>query len=394
MAEFRSRALKQAHLGATLPAAEPLDALQALDRTKLHVFVAGPGEGEGIAVALPESGWVIVDGCVSSREGKPLLAILDRWRRVDERVVAFVLTHPHEDHAKGVVELLERFPPTHIAITRPLLPRDTGSPATATALLARRVNAALAAVELTLRERGARLIDLLESATLPLGSPRVAVRVRAPHEAAVRAFFREPGVARRVREAANDISGVLEVTFGDTRVVLAGDLPRFHTGTTKRVPAGWDRVLSARPQLGQHAMLKVPHHGSEAAFHPELMTSGGRERRAWCVTPFSRCGLPSVVSMAGLPRLLDRDPQVHLTAPPLSKEVQAAAAQRGRARLSQLADRLARTPIGVPFLDNGGIEVTPRSALRPLDAVWCFACDDRNAVVGRWRGVAALEVTP
>lgn len=84
-----------------------LESLSALDRSLLHVFVAGPGYGEGIAAALPGSGWVLLDGCRVSRGRLPLLEILNRWRLPGEPIEAFLLTHPHTDHAFGVRDLLE-----------------------------------------------------------------------------------------------------------------------------------------------------------------------------------------------------------------------------------------------------------------------------------------------
>ncbi|TVQ88165.1 MAG: hypothetical protein EA397_17370 [Deltaproteobacteria bacterium] len=47
------------------PVASDLDELEQLDRSLLHVFVAGPGTGEGIAIALPgpDLGWILIDGC-------------------------------------------------------------------------------------------------------------------------------------------------------------------------------------------------------------------------------------------------------------------------------------------------------------------------------------------
>jgi len=40
------------------------------------------------------------------------------------------------------------------------------------------------------------------------------------------------------------------------------------------------------------------------------------------------------------------------------------------------------------------IELTPGDACEPLDPIWAVAVDSAGAVVGRWRGRAALEVVP
>lgn len=56
----------------------------ALGGNDLAVFVAGPGLGEGVAVALPGGGWLLIDGCRAGGavgDDAPLLAIWKTWRR-------------------------------------------------------------------------------------------------------------------------------------------------------------------------------------------------------------------------------------------------------------------------------------------------------------------------
>ena len=86
-------------------------------------------------------------------------------------------------------------------------------------------------------------------------------------------------------EQPNEISAVIEVMFGATRVVLGSDLPATnYDGTPAR--GGWAEVLARHGDLGQHAALKLPHHGSRYAFHPQLHTEG--QHRAWWLSPFNQ----------------------------------------------------------------------------------------------------------
>jgi hypothetical protein len=96
--------------------------------------------------------------------------------------------------------------------------------------------------------------------------------------------------------------------------------------------------------------------------------------------------------MDGLPSLLELQPSILLTGVPASKKVQASQPSPGVVRLAQLESRYASQPIGEPFLDTGGIELTPGDACEPLDPVWAVAIDPAGVVVGKWRGRAALEV--
>lgn len=82
-----------------------LSELGALTPELLHVFLAGPGQGEGVAVRLPDGlGWILVDGCCTrpgtEDEALPLERILARWRR---RIVEHVgLKVPHHGSREAI----------------------------------------------------------------------------------------------------------------------------------------------------------------------------------------------------------------------------------------------------------------------------------------------------
>jgi hypothetical protein len=371
---------------AGLVAASPLSALGKLNREWLHVFVTGPGEGEGIAIALPERGWVLVDGCRATH-GLPLKEVLRTWRAADEPLFAYVLTHCHDDHVKGLVEILEETPPAHVAITGGLTRRPEDRNVPSRLLVARTVNAALQAIERWSDLHPGQLIDLVDGGVVPVPGP-AKVAFRAPDAALARAHVK---AAQETGLDANILSGVLEVEYGATRILLGGDLPRFHPGGRRVVPTGWDLVMNRHPHLGQHSALKLPHHGSAEAFHPSLMVPG--TNRLWLATPYNRSDLPNVIDMDGLPQLLACQDPIMLTAIPVSKTLQSQVAHPARVTLAQLAKRVQSKSTGVPFLDAGAVEVTPRVATAPLDAVWAFACDNQGNVVGRWRGPVAFELT-
>lgn len=380
--------------------AEPLDTLDALNRELLYLFVAGPGQGEGIAVALPGAGWLLVDGCTTSgtdRDGLPLLEIVTRWRMMqDDPVVAMVLTHPHEDHAGGFAELVEALKPHAIALAGGLLDAAKSLRAPARSASDQRkvgaVVSALGAIQRWQEEHPGQFIALEQGKTLAVPGTSATVVARAPERDLLAQFLAEPGVEQRLRKEANHISVVLEVMYGSTRLALTGDLPRYRSDKKTIVPSGWDQVLGVRPELGDHHALKIPHHASAAAAHPNLMPTNSGTERAWLVTPYNSSKLPRVADMDGLPHLLTLHPSILLTGLSASKEVQAVQAEPGVVRLDQLVSRYALQPLGEPFLDSGGIELTPGDACEPLDPVWAVALDAMGRVVNHWRGRAALEV--
>jgi glyoxylase-like metal-dependent hydrolase (beta-lactamase superfamily II) len=98
----------------TLPI--PISGLATLDRTLVYVFVAGPGVGEAIAIALPQRDWVLIDSCQIA--GQPIMgAVFRRFARPNDVVRALVLTHPHDDHAGGFAKMVEEVRPERLVVT-------------------------------------------------------------------------------------------------------------------------------------------------------------------------------------------------------------------------------------------------------------------------------------
>jgi hypothetical protein len=184
----------------------------------------------------------------------------------------------------------------------------------------------------------------------------------------------------------NELSAVVELVFGATRIVLGSDLPAVDARGAA-LPAGWHAVVHRHPHLGSHHGLKVPHHGSPAAFHAGLMTAGGG--RTWWISPFNRGRRLPPTDPDGLPRLVALNGEVSLTATPRAGAAQPIQDEPAIVRLIDLPSLFAVTSPVVA----GAFSVTP-PALEPLDPVWCAAFDDQGALRGAWRGNRAFRVVP
>lgn len=368
-----------------------LDALATpLDRSLLHVFVAGPGYGEGVAVALPHSGWLLLDGCRVSTGRLPILAILDRWRSSGEPVEALLLTHPHTDHAFGIRETIEGTSPRRIGVTTspasPALVFTTAeaelaaaSPGSVDQLRRRTVIDAMLAIRRRFDATPADLIALVDGAQVPLSNSGIAAFVRAPDAALV-----HDRLAGGHRGDPNELSAVVELVFGATMVVLGSDLPTVD-GRGVVLGAGWDSVLHRHPHLGDHRGLKIPHHGSPAAFHARLMTSGSG--RAWWISPFNRGRRLPPTDPDGVPRLVALNAQVSLTATPRPRGAQPIHADPAVVSLAELPSLFT----SANAMTAGAFSVTPPD-VEPLEPVWCAAFDDQGVLRGTWRGNRAFSV--
>jgi competence protein ComEC len=197
---------------------------------RLVVTALDVGQGDSILVEGPRGGRLLLDG---GPDPDRLLTVLDRhvppW---DRRIDLVILTHPHEDHVAGLALLLERYRVAGIAENGML-----GSGPGDTAFRERLATMGITTSRLAAGDR--------------LSFDGIRAEVRWPIAQDVPT--RSPSDGRRV----NDTSVVLDLRFGQRRVLLTGDIeddvdPRL---LAMGIASG-DRPLD---------VLKVAHHGSGSA---------------------------------------------------------------------------------------------------------------------------------
>jgi competence protein ComEC len=82
-------------------------AAYAMPDNQLHVSFLDVGQGDAILIQTPNHQDILVDGGPSAQAiGEQLSKHLPFWDRTIELVV---LTHPHEDHLTGLLEVLQRY---------------------------------------------------------------------------------------------------------------------------------------------------------------------------------------------------------------------------------------------------------------------------------------------
>ena len=383
-----------------LPDAKRLAELGTLDPALLYVFVSGPGVGEGVAIAFPGTGWLFVDGC-KTRGAFPLQELLKKFSRsASDKLVGMVLTHPHQDHAWGVADALERLSPPWVGVTgadsdKPSIAHEYEALAkkadprvTSNELRSGVVRTAIRALLDLDHIRPGAVLRLHAGQPLPVQHHRVSITVQAPKKELLEAFVKQLVQKPDLVDAANEVSTVLEIEFGKCRIVLGADLPTTQGSTV--VETGWDEVMSRCPQLAAHHGLKLPHHGSAGAFHDKLC-SPATDRRSWWLTPYNSSRLPRVADLDGLPRLLEQEPSVHLTALPASKKLQQQVLHPGRVSLDQIGPNTTGTKTGIAFLDRAVVVGRPTEP-GPLEPIWAAAFDGEGRMLGRWRGDVAFEI--
>ena len=76
-----------------------------LEADFFHIIGMGPAYGECIALRIPPKLWVAVDSFHMNGNQSPLRELL-----AGEEVSGLILTHPHDDHAPGLDQLIEDHP--------------------------------------------------------------------------------------------------------------------------------------------------------------------------------------------------------------------------------------------------------------------------------------------
>jgi competence protein ComEC len=191
---------------------------------ELHMIDVG--QGDAVALRTPRGRWIIVDAGRAWRGGDAGRAsVIPYVRRYGGAVAAFVLSHPHADHAGGAA--------TVIRALRPAIFWDGAYVGTSETY--REALAAAAAAKVRwdrVRPGTRRTID------------DVALEFLAPDSAWTRAL-----------DDPNEASVVIRARYGAVRFLLVGD--------AEREEEGW---LLARDSLGLRAeVLKVGHHGSSTS---------------------------------------------------------------------------------------------------------------------------------
>jgi competence protein ComEC len=197
----------------------------------LEMTVTDVGQGDSVLVGFPDGKWMVVDG-----GGIPVFGKRPRKARMDigedvvtpyllsrgiRRVDVLVNTHQHDDHAAGLVALMENFRPVELWV-------GATPPSEAFGQLH------LAAARLGVVVRAMR-----QGPAFDFGGARV--RVVAPTEEY------EPRAA-----PSNNDSLVLRVEHGKHAFLLTGDMER-------------QMEYAVAEQVGRVDVLKVAHHGSKTS---------------------------------------------------------------------------------------------------------------------------------
>ena len=236
---------------------------------EIEVSLFGPGYGECVLVHIGNGRWIIVDSCINENSQPTALAYLQSLgSNPSELVCLIVATHWHDDHIRGMGELVEAC--------------ENATFCCASALRKEEFLTALGALEnRPVTPAGSGMRELYKVFSLLSGrstTPKFAVSCRlvfardgckvwslSPSDRAYEAFLQQIGslvpreleAKRRVPSLTpNEAAVVLLIRVNDTAILLGADLER----------RGWLEILEVYDQTdGRASVFKIPHHGSQDA---------------------------------------------------------------------------------------------------------------------------------
>lgn len=303
------------------------------DKSELEVSIFGPGVGECVVVHLGDGHWMVVDSCLS-HSGRPVaLEYLEQLGvSPAEQVVLIGASHWHDDHCKGLADVVKATPMANFWCSMALR-KDEFLTLLSAGRRAMVESSGVDELHDCLRHLQHRAPPgkqpaaggpgwaianrLLWRSTLSTGE-EVAVWALSPSDAdvtrALRGFEKllpkEKEPRRRFpKQRANAASVVMWIDVKAHRVLLGGDLE-----TERDRDRGWQGVLaSQRSNRARASVFKVPHHGSCNAHHDDVWAELLEDQPIAAITPYRPSKLPRA---SDLRRLSGHTEQAFLTASP------------------------------------------------------------------------------
>lgn len=239
--------------------------------SSFHVHVLDVGHGDSIILELPQNNWGIVDCFKSIGDQEPPALTFLKDKNVN--TLKFIcLTHPHQDHFHGMLDILEYFSSGKRSIEAFW---DFGIDKNKLTHFKNRTGNEQAFRELlrlyefilqkVTKDRKIQY-RILGEKTDCLSLGQLKIRSYAPIAHEVLDYFEKWGRDKRIDE--NILSVVLAITWGDTNVVLGAD-----TKSWEKILRYWMEDCNAVQRNSRFHLVKVSHHGSKYSNHEGLWKS-------------------------------------------------------------------------------------------------------------------------
>lgn len=202
---------------------------------KLRMIFCDVGQGDGMLLISPEGHQVVVDAGAGVR----IQDCLSKYIPFSDRTIEMIVpTHPHQEHAEGFLEILNRYDVKSVITTN--VPNNTQ--------FYKLLTAAIASEHSNVHEPNVGDVILLDPAR---GQNSAKLEVISPTSEQIAKWKENPP------SDLNDVSVVMRLTYGGFCAYLTGDLPKEML----------EPLINKQCQV-----LKVVHHGSNTGTSDKVLS--------------------------------------------------------------------------------------------------------------------------
>jgi ribonuclease BN (tRNA processing enzyme) len=293
------------------------------DVIEVSLLGGGNGYGECIVVHLGYGQWMIVD-CVTHPKSKsilPLEYLSSLGINASERVKTIVATHWHEDHIRGLSKVIEQCQNADFYCATPLETKE---------FLIFTAAEKQALLNATRSRTTKEIISIFEKTSPKFAfqdrclyfdkSNHIEVNALSPSDNSTKKFLEElrtyttkliSNNSQKIPSShPNHASVVLSVEIGNEQILLGADLE-----ITTQPQTGWTAVINAQKAPSNASVFKIPHHGSENGYLPEIWSQLVSTHPIAILTPYRKGGyfLPQEI---GVHTILNHTDKAFITSTP------------------------------------------------------------------------------
>jgi competence protein ComEC len=195
----------------------------------LHVWFLDVGQGDAIFIQAPNGNQILIDGGPDNK-------VLQELGRImpfnDHSIDAVVLTHPHADHLRGLIEVLKNYQVGKVLENK--IPCDSPE-----------------CLEWDKTEQKAEVVQAAVGQIVDLGSGAELKVI----------YARQPDAGANAAKNAHDYMLVTELGYGGEALLLMGD-------AEKKI----EQALAAGADL-RAQFLKIGHHGSKTSTTAQFLNA-------------------------------------------------------------------------------------------------------------------------
>lgn len=263
----------------------------------MEVVVFGPGYGESIVMHIGLNKWIIVDSCYGPDKKPVSLKYLEEQNVPPENIVEVICTHWHDDHIKGISEVLDHAKNAKFTCSAALdsdhfiaLAGNNGYNISSASSSG--VTEFFKVFEIAISRNTPFQFAQEESVIYSDPENEIFIYALSPSQSAVKlshnAFdaMKLQGQAHRGRlkmVKPNHTSVVTQIKIKGHEILLGADLEE--SGKFK----GWSTIIESKSKNQVNAsVFKIPHHGSPNGDHDSIWTHLLESNPLSVVTPYPR----------------------------------------------------------------------------------------------------------